>query len=501
MTPEELSNCRRHLTCTKEKDNYALKLFNILAADEGSISEDELKEKLYTKEGVSTFSVLAFRLKNKILDSLIMDINLKKEVYDECTAVKYDVKKKNMQASVLHLRGNVKMAHELYDKIIEQCKEYEIYDDLLEILYIKQQVSGLTEGREVYDELGKDILHYEKCRKALYKAKDYFHTIVMNVVFKANHEKYFAALKEAIKELEEYYKTLRSSNIGYFLYLLKLEYHLEMKQYEEGEVYCKRLVNLVKKEKSVYMKRRLGTAIINLANTQLYLYSFTSAEKNAKDAAKNFLSPGLNYAASKDIEFYSQFYSGNLTKALDILDEILSPEYLSLSSFWYNKRMYLKAWALFLLGKYNMVFETLQGIEEIENDKEGWNIGLRFLDILTDIERGKLDQVNYKIESLRIHLHRTSKQSEIKERDKLIHKLLHQLQKNSYDFKLTAITQAELLQKLQYDKDHAWEVKLPEMLVFHEWFIAKAEDRPYNHKEAVMKQQQLGQTDNLLKTG
>jgi len=94
--------------------------------------------------------------------------------------------------------------------------------------------------------------------------------------------------------------------------------------------------------------------------------------------------------------------------------------------------------------------------------------------LLCQVEMLKLNLIDYDIESFRKYLERTSRQYEIRERDKLILKVLYELDKQNYDFSETAKEVEDELEKLKStDKKYAWNPDSPELILFHDWFEAK----------------------------
>jgi hypothetical protein len=117
---------------------------------------------------------------------------------------------------------------------------------------------------------------------------------------------------------------------------------------------------------------------------------------------------------------------------------------------------------------------------EIEKDKEGWNVWIRIMRLLCSIEMLKLNMIDYDMESFRKYLERTAKQYEVRERDKLVLKVLLELDKNNYNFSITAIVVANELDKLKStNKKYAWNPDSPELILFHDWFEAKLLKREY----------------------
>jgi hypothetical protein len=136
--------------------------------------------------------------------------------------------------------------------------------------------------------------------------------------------------------------------------------------------------------------------------------------------------------------------------------------------------------AYFGLKQYKEAQSILLQKNEIEKDKEGWNVWIRIMRLLCSIEMLKLNLIDYDIESFRKYLERTSKQYEVRERDRLVLKVLQELDKNDYNFSLTAIVVADELEKLKStNKKYAWNPDSPELILFHDWFESKLLKKEY----------------------
>jgi len=68
----------------------------------------------------------------------------------------------------------------------------------------------------------------------------------------------------------------------------------------------------------------------------------------------------------------------------------------------------------------------------------------------------------------------------VRERDRLILSILVELDRSDFDFGEVAQKKSEALAKLRStDKAYRWDPKSPEMILFHDWFDAKLNKRPY----------------------
>ncbi|MEX2380231.1 MAG: hypothetical protein WD530_05775, partial [Vicingaceae bacterium] len=153
----------------------------------------------------------------------------------------------------------------------------------------------------------------------------------------------------------------------------------------------------------------------------------------------------------------------------------------------YNKEIYqrtkiyfVRAMSYFVKEQFREALLMLNNMEELEKEKEGWNVWIRIMRILCSIELLKLNMIDYDVESFRRYLERTDKRKDVKPRDKLILKVLIDLDRNSYDFKQTQISRMEELKELsKVNGKYSWEAQTPELILFHDWYQAKLENKRY----------------------
>jgi hypothetical protein len=122
----------------------------------------------------------------------------------------------------------------------------------------------------------------------------------------------------------------------------------------------------------------------------------------------------------------------------------------------------------------------LQDTKEIEEEKEGWNIGIRLLQIFLTLETNKVDLADQRIESLRKHIERTTKMKSLRKRDVVIFRILRQLAYTGFDFKEVWETrQKDFVLLKSNEKDYKWMPRSHELIIFDQWFFAKVVNKEY----------------------
>jgi tetratricopeptide (TPR) repeat protein len=252
--------------------------------------------------------------------------------------------------------------------------------------------------------------------------------------------------------------------------------------YNEAEKISYQQISLYSNHPAVKVPGRLGVAYLNLGNNQLFQYKFNDACASLNKAYSFFVKNGGNYNIVKETEVYIRFYMGELYLAEKLLNEIISFGKISNNPTQLSKRNFLLANVYFLLRNNKRAHFLLQETKEIEKDKEGFNLGLRILSIINQLETEKLDIVDLNIESLRKHIERTTKMKAIRKRDVIILKLLAKLSRNAFNFKRIWKSDQKYFDLLaSNDPEYRWEMKSPEMIIFHKWFESKATGKEYDY--------------------
>jgi len=485
MTIGEIATAKKFLvafdsnvTRGKNKNQTLLKLLTTRP----HISSEKAKKKISPEVDDRSFDRQVLRLREKLLESLLIDINTtKKEVHTPSLMAQMEIRKKYLQGDLLYRRGMLKEGLKLIERVAQKAEEFELYNDLVFSLYYLQQTKGLREGIKVFESFNERINLAVYSRESVEKSEDYYHLhFIKYVDSKGLNNDKVSFLMESIIDLEKRYARCKSSTVGWNLYILRGEYYLTMEDYAAASEIGFKIIELLKGSSSLYSPFKLGITYADMADAELFRYDFAKANEYALEAKKYYgdTPNGYNAQVAKEIEFRSHYYSNDLRKAETILDQLLELTKEQESDFLLEKRTYFKCCLLFLKGKFKECFILLQDLREIEEDKEGWNIGIRLLTIFTMFELKKLDNVEHQIEALRKHLSRYS--DDVRKRDELIYRALKEMEKSSFDFEAVLESNPVLFSDLEKNEsDYRWEVKTPEMIVFQDWFMAKLEGRHY----------------------
>lgn len=462
--------------------NKSLKLFRLLV-QRPEITRDETKWLVSRDADNASFRRLVVRLTDKICDAVLLDHAIQRnDSHSKINKIRFELRKKLMQSQIFRARGLTSVTISIYDQIIEKARQYELYNEMVEALSLKQQLLGLTVGAKDFYQISEELDHFERCRNAVLRAKDWYYRHYLEVDATGLNNDRVGLLTEAISDLQEEFRATESQNVGYILYALKMEYYLAVEEYETSCETGLSLVLLIENNRLLFNDRMLANAYYSLSDSKVYVHNFEEAIYNARKAQHIFVTGSFNYQKALELEILAQYYLGkDQEEVSELTEELLAMTDRKKTPFLFSQRTYYKACILFIKGEYRKSFFLLNDTREIEKDKEGWNIGIRILSIMNQVEMLFLDFADAQIESMRKHIQRVKTQSSIRKRDEIILQLLLKLEKHSFNFQKVFDANQDLFEMLNSEqKEYRWEVRTPELIVFQDWFKAKIQEETYH---------------------
>lgn len=466
------------LDLTDKKDNLGAKLVDFVRGRE-DVSWAQAKRKIGPKVQERSFDRLILRLNDKLLESLELDANTRRESqYDEGMRARYRVARWLNQAMVLTGRGFTDKIEELLDKCIVDAEKYELFDLLGQALFQKcSTLATQMRLKERHHYAGKQALNNRAL--ALYETSvnhyyDYFTAAESSGIKREQ----LALLIEKLNELQEAFKECSSSRIGYLYYVLGTEYYLSIEEFAQSIATSEVLLQLINDNQHIFGARLRGVAYHDLSINLQQVFDFEGSLLKAREAQRIFDGRQSNIRFSREVEAWALAYLNRFDEALEVLDGLIEDTDPLAEAFLYSKRNYLKSYVLFAMGAYRKSYVYLMETKQIERDREGWNIGIRILTILNKIEMVLLESAEAHLESMRKYIQRLGEVNPMRERDIIIFDILRQLEKESFNFKLVQHNCKPLFDKLEStEKGLRWEPGTHELIPFQEWFAAKVEHR------------------------
>ncbi|MEQ8624017.1 MAG: hypothetical protein RJQ00_04155 [Vicingaceae bacterium] len=480
----ELAELKRHLRFiklnSKKKINQVQQLIDLIAL-KNVFTYPELV-KIVTPNGTSySFNKVAKKAVDYILELLVSE-NLMAKKYSIRDSFREQLLIKRELLKVLNLsfRGHDETVKRLLKPIVIRASKFELYNELLEALYILQEFS-LTDDPTKFDKLSREIKFYEDCRTKLFKAKMLYRQYGNLSISKASLESVSLYNSKAIRDLNSDFKSTKSANIKCYYYLLKLEMSYREQDFVKEFKVAKELLDLLKSSPAVYSKGRISLIYTNLTNTADASCQFKLSNTLARNSIYwSSFEVNLNQIYSYRGLIKSLIFLNKNHEAINQIDKLIKNKFIDQYPYFNTYFKYLKAVSSFLLLDFNLSNKTLHNLKELEKDKEGWNIWIQVLRIQVYLEMQRFSESEYLIENLRKYLERNREKYQIKERLFLISKLFIELKTCNFDYKKAAKKKSDVLNKLKsLDKDCRWDGRTPEMILFHDWFESKKDNRPY----------------------
>lgn len=493
LTPAEWESFQKYLTCFSSHDGInlrQLRLAVILREAKTIPSEETCRMKAnYSKSEIS-FDMLKSWLKEKVLDFLSTDVCNKKLELDEADVMSIKMKKKSAQFQHLfYSKKRMALLPCLLDDIIKEAKEYEQYAILIEHLKAKKNIVSWKQGKTEFEKTNQEMEDAAK-RLALYnKAEHYYYELGLMLQYEGrqNNKKKLSFLQKAIAEIEAENTDIKSPHVNYSLKFLEIEYCQLKNDYEGARSRCLEWLDIVRNNKSVYRRQRIGVVYDNLSRCEYYLGRYRQAADWAMEAQKHFNLNSENYCIALEQEFYALLAMGENYNAIETANKMIaSATRKELGEFRYSKYNYLLANALFKERKFEGALHLLSQEQELSKDKAGWETGARTLKIMTLIEILKLDEASLAVNSLKQFFTYTEKNgTPINPRDKKILNLLLLAERKGFTFTLLNGNTDKYFSALTEDEKNRWEPFTHEVIPFHEWFAGKMGRRKAVHSVAA----------------
>ena len=435
--------------------------------------------KIYGIKSDISFEVLKARLKEKTLDFLLTDISTdKRDELDEADYAIIKMKKRSAQFQQLfYSKKRIPFIYGLLDEIIFLAKEYEQYSILLDHLRLEKMLISWRAGDKSFEKINEKINIVWQVIAIYYKAEHYYGKLMMLNDFSGKFDKHktLLDLKEKIAEVRDGYELTNSPMVHYYLKNLEMGYYQIAEDHLQARSVCLELLNIVRNNKSVYRRQRLGVAYDNLSRCEFYLGNLEEAARCAREGQVHFNEASENYCIAIEQEFYAQFALEQYSQSTALVNKMMaSATRKELGEFRFSKYNYLLANTLFMQRKFDGVKAILSEEREISSDKAGWETGARILSIMTLIEMQKLDEASLAIFGLKQFFKRVDKKTMVSKRDKTILNLLLILERAGFAFGLlNGSAQKHLVTLASHDEKTRWEPFTPELVPFHKWFAEK----------------------------
>ncbi len=311
-------------------------------------------------------------------------------------------------------------------------------------------------------------------REYLFGVKMYLHFHMFVPSYLLTEKKKEALLKEIKRFLEsvaEDVKKVKNKTPWEYYHSLQLWYYKFARKEKELKELLTFLYEKIIEDRDYPLHRDTLSLLWNMYLAFLSYRDFFKGRELLKRILKIIPLFNINYLILRRNLMMLDFYSGDIKKALEAGEELISNESLKKFGRHYERVIYFLSNIYFVNKNYQKSGILLMELKDLLKDKEGWNITTRFLELMLIVENNDLDMFEIRLDALRKFI----RHHNIKEKyDLAFYEYLRALQKSSLNFHKVENSE-ELLKNIEKH----WDDDLPseDVIPYHFWIRSKIENR------------------------
>lgn len=458
----------------KSSENKSVQFLKYLD-DCPTISHADMAELLYGNPKAKALSMQKPKIWERMMEILHLSVNSDHRAIareDPASQIQLEILKELSYALTLRMRGRNDLARTLLEECQQKAESFG-YPGLQ--LQAQTMLRSMAQTREEVTEHYNPLmdLTLESYISDLISQAAMDEYAVMSHLDRMPDEDEISEWLVGIcarleKRVEEHY----SRRAHMHLLILKENLCRLQGRFAEGEELVQELKDLMEAHPELGSKYRMGLPYLHLADIELRSYRFPEAKKTAGEAI-TFFRPGKRiYYRSILLTSLSQIYLGEWDEAWNLLNSL--GEFPPSSEVEVMRPItgFLKTCLLYLRGEPAKARHELQQENPLQQDKRGWNVGLRMFEIMVLIDLEQCDAASSRIESFRKYL---SRYEIINARSVAIFQYFYHLEKVAFDFSAVLDKGKAALEEL---KDApAWNPVGYEIIRFESWLRAHEEGR------------------------
>ncbi len=458
---------------TNSEEKLRLALFKLV--EEGVESDSDARLMLKTNASVSAYSHLKSRLKNDILNVLLMQDTTKRLAQGN-RAAELDCRKKVAQSHLLLLRGAQIEGMKVLKQALYAADKFELLAERLQINHqLREFFVGATSSTELTrlnKEISRDLKIYEAL---LYVEEQSF--VLSSPEFSKNLK---TRAKEAeylglIHELGNLFKKHKLARIGFWYYMAATEYHRARKNYEEVVLIGLKFLNLVEKNPSVKSKNNMAGVNQTVGGGYFELRQFESAIVYFSKAEKFFPVSGFNRLVPLQYLAISDAALANYGSAIKHVGVALAHPRIATREPLVPRWLFIKASIEFLNADIDDSFKTINSDGYLMKQQDAWNIHYRLLEMMQLISRRDEEWLEFKLDATRKFLTRHKNLDTPRVRTAI--DIFGNLLRKDLDFDLLSEKNILGLNAcLNEDKGFTWYPSSPEIVRFDHWIQSNRSD-------------------------
>ncbi|MCB0754896.1 MAG: hypothetical protein H6603_07175 [Flavobacteriales bacterium] len=389
---------------SNDEEKLRLKLFKLV--NSGVTTDEEAKLKLASKGGASSYSHLKSRLKDDILNILLMQDSSKRFAQSN-RAAELDCRKKVAQSHILWLRGAEIEGMKTLDAALKVADKYELLAERLQINHlIRERLlgAGLSDQLvKLNKEIGVDIVKYE----ALLKVQEKSFTLASpefakKLKSKANEKQNL----ELIEELKTLYRKHKLARIGFWYYMAATEFHNAHKSFDLVAKLGLEFLKLVEKSPAVKSKNNIAGVNQTVGIAYMELRQFNEAQRHLVKSEEFFPSAGFNRLQCLQFLVQSESALGLYDNALVHVQTALDHPRIGTREILVARWWFFKACVEFGKGNFEAALKSLNKDGNLLKQVDEWNIQLRVLEMMLLVEQRDEEWLEFKLDATRKFLNR-----------------------------------------------------------------------------------------------
>jgi phosphoribosylformylglycinamidine (FGAM) synthase PurS component len=389
LNPEQVKYLDLFLSnnLSKSDKNPMFIMFQLLNENK-QLDDAQVCKRIYDKAYCSAYSQLKAKLEKILISAILLNEgkSISKNVeFNE----RFEIVKQILIAELFIRKTEMELAIEILEKLLQQAssKEYIIEMVLINnlLLQAKSRNESFSELEEMYQKSGEtlsEFLEYNTIVNQGAKLRSVVHSI-------KSQKKIVEKVQEVEMKMNEVLSTKNESN----LFINKKEkLMLEMavckskNNFMESLAVAKKLNQLYNQNISKISQADYFNLYIEKSISYLNLSSFQKCIENANLALKYNISK-INELAVMEILFLAYFRDNDIENAKTILDKTFANPIIGNTGTMKAKFHFYMACYYYNVKKINQVNKHLNQAYPLFQDKKGWEIALRLLDIMIYIDR------------------------------------------------------------------------------------------------------------------
>jgi len=458
-----------------EYEPKTLKLFSYISDNtkvENS-SDDEVKNHLFPQMDDGTFAKLVSRLKEKVFESLQLEVNLGRgNSYSPSWLARQRARKALISAEILSLKGLKGESDELLRRVLRESQKFEMYDlsasaCRLLFIHVCTQLSS-ENGRDL--QLQAESFNRLACIERRADLLLYKYGFQKENPYRG--EVPYKELASEIKHLSAELQGAPAPGIGYLLSQLKILYWEGVGNFENQAFEAEKLRQLLSSYPGICSPIRQVNAALQAMTSAMHLRQFDQA-KAYIDEARSFSS--LTTYSGRKVAMYqaiTYIQLGHYGQAKELLCELLGQALLK--DVEREHAQYLLAYLDFLSGNPTQTKSALKHISILRRQKiQDWSLGIEVFELQLRIDLGQFDLAEGLISNLQRRIQRQGEKEKPSQRIFALVRILHALSLESFQFKAFWMKNPDAIGLLKDSRlGYRWDPFGHEVVAFENWLCS-----------------------------